>query len=92
MSTRHSRRLIGIHNHGTIKIGDTFTQGDELQYTGIPNFGPEHFRKIRLLNPLKSKALEKGLIQLSRKGQPRYSARLWEQTGSSAPWATSSST
>ncbi len=60
--------IIGIHNHGTIKIGDTFTQGEELQYTGIPNFAPEHFRKIRLLNPLKSKALEKGLIQLSEEG------------------------
>jgi peptide chain release factor 3 len=60
--------IIGIHNHGTIKIGDTFTQGEDLQYTGIPNFAPEHFRKIRLLNPLKSKALEKGLVQLAEEG------------------------
>jgi len=60
--------IIGIHNHGTIKIGDTFTQGEELKYTGIPNFAPEHFRKVRLLNPLKSKELEKGLIQLSEEG------------------------
>ncbi len=60
--------IIGIHNHGTIKIGDTFTQGEELQYTGIPNFAPEHFRKVRLLNPLKSKALEKGLVQLAEEG------------------------
>ena len=60
--------IIGIHNHGTIKIGDTFTQGEELRYTGIPNFAPEHFRKVRLLNPLKSKALEKGLVQLAEEG------------------------
>jgi peptide chain release factor 3 len=60
--------IIGIHNHGTIKIGDTFTQGEELQYTGIPNFAPEHFRKVRILNPLKSKALEKGLVQLAEEG------------------------
>jgi peptide chain release factor 3 len=60
--------IIGIHNHGTIKIGDTFTQGEDLKYTGIPNFAPEHFRKIRLLNPLKSKALEKGLVQLAEEG------------------------
>ncbi len=60
--------IIGIHNHGTIKIGDTFTMGEELQYTGIPNFAPEHFRKVRLLNPLKSKALEKGLVQLAEEG------------------------
>ncbi len=60
--------IIGIHNHGTIKIGDTFTMGEELKYTGIPNFAPEHFRKVRILNPLKSKALEKGLVQLAEEG------------------------
>ena len=60
--------IIGIHNHGTIKIGDTFTQGEELKFTGIPNFAPEHFRKVRLLNPMKSKALEKGLVQLAEEG------------------------
>ena len=60
--------IIGIHNHGIIKIGDTFTQGEELKYTGIPNFAPEHFRKVRLLDPMKSKALEKGLVQLAEEG------------------------
>ena len=60
--------IIGIHNHGTIKIGDTFTQGEDLKYTGIPNFAPEHFRKVRLLDPMKSKALEKGLVQLAEEG------------------------
>jgi peptide chain release factor 3 len=60
--------IIGIHNHGTIKIGDTFTTGESLKYTGIPNFAPEHFKKIRLLDPMKSKALEKGLVQLAEEG------------------------
>ncbi|MBI1921419.1 MAG: peptide chain release factor 3 [Geobacter sp.] len=60
--------IIGIHNHGTIKIGDTFTMGEALKYTGIPNFAPEHFRKVRLLDPMKSKALEKGLTQLAEEG------------------------
>jgi peptide chain release factor 3 len=60
--------IIGIHNHGTIKIGDTFTQGEELKYTGVPNFAPEHFRRVRLLDPMKSKALEKGLAQLAEEG------------------------
>ena len=60
--------IIGIHNHGTIKIGDTFTLGEDLKFTGIPNFAPEHFRKVRILNPLKSKALEKGLVQLAEEG------------------------
>ncbi len=60
--------IIGIHNHGTIKIGDTFTLGEELKFTGIPNFAPEYFRKVRLLDPMKSKSLEKGLIQLAEEG------------------------
>lgn len=60
--------IIGIHNHGTIKIGDTFTMGEDFRFTGIPSFAPEHFRKVRLLNPMKSKALEKGLVQLAEEG------------------------
>ena len=60
--------VIGIHNHGTIKIGDTFTGGEPLKFTGIPNFAPEHFRRIRLENPMKSKQLQKGLLQLSEEG------------------------
>lgn len=60
--------VIGLHNHGTIKIGDTFTQGEDLHFIGIPNFAPELFRLVRLRDPLKSKALLKGLLQLSEEG------------------------
>ena len=60
--------IIGIHNHGTIKIGDTFTDKEPLKFTGIPSFAPEHFRRVRLKNPLKSKQLEKGLVQLAEEG------------------------
>lgn len=60
--------IIGLHNHGTIQIGDTFTEGEELHFTGIPNFAPELFRRIRLRDPLKQKQLLKGLIQLSEEG------------------------
>lgn len=60
--------IIGLHNHGTIRIGDTFTQGETLKFTGIPNFAPELFRLVRLKDPLKSKALLKGLIELSEEG------------------------
>ncbi len=60
--------IIGIHNHGTIQIGDTFTQKETLQFTGIPSFAPEHFRRVRLRNPLKTKQLEKGLTQLAEEG------------------------
>ena len=60
--------IIGIHNHGTIKIGDTFSDKEPLKFVGIPNFAPEHFRRVRLLNPLKSKQLEKGLLHLAEEG------------------------
>ena len=60
--------IIGLHNHGTIRIGDTFTQGEELKYTGIPNFAPELFRRAVLKDPLRMKALTKGLDQLSEEG------------------------
>ncbi|BFM10444.1 peptide chain release factor 3 [Simiduia litorea] len=60
--------IIGLHNHGTIQIGDAFTEGEELKFTGIPNFAPELFRRIRLKDPLKTKQLQKGLQQLSEEG------------------------
>ncbi|MBL8633793.1 MAG: peptide chain release factor 3 [Myxococcales bacterium] len=60
--------VIGIHNHGTIKIGDTMSDKEPLKFVGIPNFAPEHFRRVRLLNPLKSKQLEKGLLHLAEEG------------------------
>ncbi|AHF01057.1 peptide chain release factor 3 [Thiomicrospira aerophila AL3] len=60
--------IIGLHNHGTIKIGDTFTEGEVLKFTGIPNFAPELFRRARLKDPMKMKALQKGLTQLSEEG------------------------
>ncbi|GAV19374.1 peptide chain release factor 3 [Mariprofundus micogutta] len=60
--------IIGIHNHGTIKIGDTFTTKEVLKFTGIPNFAPELFRRVRLIDPMKRKQLHKGLVQLSEEG------------------------
>jgi peptide chain release factor 3 len=60
--------IIGLHNHGTINIGDTFTDGESLTFTGIPNFAPELFRRAQLKDPLKAKALNKGLLQLCEEG------------------------
>jgi peptide chain release factor 3 len=60
--------IIGIHNHGTIKIGDTFTLKEPLKFIGIPSFAPEHFRRVRLKDPLKTKQLDKGLTQLAEEG------------------------
>jgi peptide chain release factor 3 len=63
--------IIGLHNHGTIRIGDTFTQGEDLKFTGIPDFAPELFRRIVLRDPMKMKALQKGVDQLSEEGAIR---------------------
>ena len=60
--------IIGLYNHGTIQIGDTFTKGEELKFKGIPHFAPELFKRIRLQDPLKLKQLHKGLKQLSEEG------------------------
>ncbi len=60
--------IIGLHNHGTIQIGDTFTEGENLHFLGIPHFAPELFRRVRLKDPLKSKQLQKGLKELSEEG------------------------
>ena len=64
--------VIGIHNHGTISIGDTFTEGEAISFTGIPNFAPELFRRARLRDPLKLKQLQKGLAQLSEEGATQF--------------------
>ncbi|MGH8550476.1 MAG: peptide chain release factor 3 [Methylococcales bacterium] len=60
--------ILGLHNHGTIQVGDTFSQGEELKYAGIPYFAPELFRRVVLKDPLRSKALQKGLVQLTEEG------------------------
>ena len=60
--------IIGLHNHGTIQIGDTFSSGEQMRFTGIPHFAPELFRRVRLRDPLKTKQLQKGLQQLSEEG------------------------
>jgi len=60
--------IIGLHNHGTIQVGDTFTLGETLKYGGIPYFAPELFRRVVLKDPLRAKALQKGLVQLTEEG------------------------
>jgi peptide chain release factor 3 len=60
--------IIGLHNHGTIQIGDTFTDGESLKYEGVPYFAPELFRRVVLKDPLKTKALQKGVLQLCEEG------------------------
>ena len=66
--TAYAGDIIGIHNHGTINIGDSFSEGEKLVFTGIPSFAPEIFRRAVLKDPLKLKALQKGLAQLCEEG------------------------
>jgi peptide chain release factor 3 len=60
--------IIGLHNHGTIAIGDSFSEGEVLRFQGVPNFAPELFRRVILRDPLKAKQLNKGLDQLCEEG------------------------
>jgi peptide chain release factor 3 len=60
--------IIGLPNHGNMQIGDSFSEGELLQFTGIPYFAPDFFRTARILNPLKIKQLQKGLQQLGEEG------------------------
>ncbi len=60
--------IIGIPNHGTVRLGETFTEGEDLRFTGIPAFAPEFFQRAILKNPLKLKQLQKGLQQLAEEG------------------------
>ena len=60
--------IIGLPNHGNMQIGDSFSEGEALQFTGIPFFAPEIFRSVRIRNPLKVKQLHKGLQQLGEEG------------------------
>jgi peptide chain release factor 3 len=63
--------IIGIPNHGTLRIGDTLTEGEDLKITGIPNFAPEILRRARVEDPLKTKHLRRALEQLADEGVTR---------------------
>jgi peptide chain release factor 3 len=60
--------IIGIPNHGVLQLGDTITEGESLQFTGLPFFAPEMFRSVEVADPLKTKQLRAGLTQLGEEG------------------------
>ena len=60
--------IIGIPNHGVLQLGDTLTEGESLQFTGLPFFAPEMFRSVEVADPLKTKQLKAGLAQLGEEG------------------------
>lgn len=63
--------IIGIPNHGNLRIGDTMTEGESLHVTGIPSFAPEHLQRVRADDPLKAKHLSHALLQLAEEGAAR---------------------
>ena len=60
--------IIGIPNHGVLRVGDTLTEGETIRITGIPNFAPEILRRVRLEDPMKSKHLKRALEDLAEEG------------------------
>jgi peptide chain release factor 3 len=60
--------IIGIPNHGVLQLGDTITEGEALQFTGLPFFAPEMFRAVEVADPLRTKQLKAGLTQLGEEG------------------------
>ncbi len=60
--------IIGIPNHGTLRVGDTLTEGEKLRFTGIPDFAPEILRRVRLADPMKAKQMRKALEDLAEEG------------------------
>jgi peptide chain release factor 3 len=73
--------IIGIPNHGTLRLGDTLTEGEALQFTGLPFFAPELFQAVEIADPMRSKQLRTGLMQLGEEGaiqvfRPHFSGPL----------------
>ena len=60
--------IIGIPNHGNLRIGDALTEGEDLQFSGIPSFAPELLQRVRPTDPLRAKHLEKAIVQLAEEG------------------------
>ena len=60
--------IIGIPNHGTLRVGDTLTEGEPLRFTGIPDFAPEILRRVRLADPMRAKQMRKALEDLAEEG------------------------
>ncbi|MCH2108916.1 MAG: hypothetical protein MK135_06275 [Polyangiaceae bacterium] len=63
--------ILGIPNHGKLRIGDTLTQGEELHFTGIPHFAPELLQRVRATDPLRAKHLGRALEQIAEEGAAR---------------------
>ena len=82
--------IVGIPNHGTLRVGDTLTEKGDVAFTGLPDFAPEILRRVRLDDPLKVKQMRRGLKRPRRRRRdPLFKPRS-DRNGSSA-WSASSS-
>jgi peptide chain release factor 3 len=77
IDTAYPGDVIGLFDTGNFKIGDTLTEGEDFYFTGIPSFSPEIFKEVQNKDPMKTKQLEKGLLQLTDEGV----AQLFTQFG-----------
>src|SRR3546814_12103861 len=63
--------IIGIPNHGTLRVGDTLSESEDLRFTGIPNFAPERLRRVRPPDPMKAKNRQRALAAPPQEGDPQ---------------------
>jgi peptide chain release factor 3 len=68
VETAHAGDVVGIPNHGTLRIGDTLTEGEDINFEGVPNFAPEILRRVRLPDAMRAKKLKQALQQLAEEG------------------------
>ncbi|CAK7192272.1 Peptide chain release factor RF3 [Commensalibacter sp. Nvir] len=68
VETAYAGDVVGIPNHGTLRIGDTLTEGEEIQFTGVPYFSPEILRRVSIKDAMKAKKLKQALIELAEEG------------------------
>jgi peptide chain release factor 3 len=64
----HAGDVVGIPNHGTLRIGDTLTEGEDINFMGVPSFAPEILRRIRLPDAMRAKKLKQALQELAEEG------------------------
>jgi peptide chain release factor 3 len=67
----HAGDIIGVPNHGKLRIGDTLTEGERLTFTGIPSFAPELLQRVRASDPMRAKHLGRALEQIAEEGAAR---------------------
>jgi peptide chain release factor 3 len=84
--------VVGIPNHGTLRIGDTLTEGEDILFRGVPNFAPEILRRVRLGDAMKAKKLKEALQQMAEEGVVQLFRPRTARRPSSASSARCSST